>query len=282
MDNAKLNHGKYKDLVISTPWDFRSSQELSIGKVYEEKGYIIQKGEINYLDLLKEQIEAAFFNFNKTSGKGSISLEEAHQLIEHNESNNLRLHVMQQLFVNTSFHRNYFNAAKDVIHTLCGNELAMQKRPGISINLPHNPNDALPIHADTWNGVSPFELNIWIPFVDCENTMSLYILKREKYHERLRDSKGLLKLSSDDLFKELRDDLTWIPVKYGQILAFDQSLPHGYSVNQEKITHWSMNCRFKGLHTPYWDKKLGEYFMPITVKTNTRLGMNYKHPENWV
>ena len=27
-----------------------------------------------------------------------------------------------------------------------------------------------------------------------------------------------------------------------------------------------LNCRFKGLNTPYWDKKLGEYFMPITVK----------------
>ena len=25
--------------------------------------------------------------------------------------------------------------------------------------------------------------------------------------------------------------------------------------------------------------KLGEYFMPITVKNRTRLGMNYKHPK---
>ena len=38
-----------------------------------------------------------------------------------------------------------------------------------------------------------------------------------------------------------------------------------------------MNCRFKGLHTPYWDKKLGEYFMPITVKSTTRIGLNYEH-----
>ena len=282
MNNAQLLNDNNKDVLTSSPWDFRSSQELSMGKVYEEKGYIIERGEIKYLNLLKKQIEAAFLDFTEKDRQISICLEEAHQLIKHDDSNNLRLHVMQRLFMDTTFHRNYFNAAKHVIHALCGNELAMQKRPGISINLPHNPNDALPIHADTWNGVSPFELNIWIPFVDCENTMSLYILKREKYNQRLGDSKGLLKLSSDDLFEELRDDLTWIPVKYGQILAFDQSLPHGYSINQEKSTHWSMNCRFKGLHTPYWDKKLGEYFMPITVKTNTRLGMNYKHPENWV
>ena len=34
------------------------------------------------------------------------------------------------------------------------NELAMQKGQ-TSINLPKNQNDILPIHADTWNGVSP-------------------------------------------------------------------------------------------------------------------------------
>ena len=189
---------------------------------------------------------------------------------------------MQKISNGTSFQRNYYNAAKNIIHQLCGNELAMQKRPGLSINLPQNQNDILPIHADTWNGVSPFELNIWIPFVDCYDSMCLYILKRNKYTERLKASKGLFKLTSDELFNELRNDLTWVPIKYGQILAFDQSLPHGYSLNTELNSHWSMNCRFKGIHTPYWDKKLGEYFMPITVKQCTRLGMNYKHPKNWI
>ena len=188
---------------------------------------------------------------------------------------------MHKICDGTTFHKNYYNAAKNIIYDLCGNELAMQTRPGLSLNLPNNPNDVLPIHADTWNGVSPFELNIWIPFVDCSNSMCLYILKREKYNERLRNSRELLKLSSDELFNELRGDLTWIPIEYGKILAFDQSLPHGYSLNVEAFSHWSMNCRFKGLHTPYWDKKLGEYFMPITVKNCTRLGMNYEHPEHW-
>ena len=133
-----------------------------------------------------------------------------------------------------------------------------------------------PIHADTWNGVSPFELNIWIPFVDCSDSMSSTFSKETNTVKSLK-VEGLLKLTSDELFDVLRDDLTWIPIKYGQVLAFDQSLPHGYSLNKEIFTHWSMNCRFKGLHTPYWDKKLGEYFMPITVRTSTRLEMNYSH-----
>ena len=189
---------------------------------------------------------------------------------------------MKKIYLTTNFNKYYYNSAKHIIHSLCGNELAMQMRPGLSINLPHNQSDVLPIHADTWNGVSPYELNIWIPFVNCSNSMCLYILKRDKYKQLLDDSKQLLRISSDELFDELKSDLTWIPITYGQLLAFDQSLPHGYSLNKEPNTHWSVNCRFKSLHTPYWDKKLGEYFMPITVKNCTRLGMDYVHPDKWV
>ena len=264
-----------------TSWDFRSSHELLLSERYAKEGYVIEDADFQYLDCMKKAIETAFREFTNEHQKDYTSLIDAHQVISNEESNDLRLYVMQKISENTTFQRNYYNTAKKIIHQLCGNELAMQKRPGLSVNLPNNHNDVLPIHADTWNGVSPYELNIWIPFVDCSNSMSLYILKREKYNDKLENSSGLLRLSSDELFNELRSDLTWIPIEYGKVLAFDQSLPHGYSLNIEKHSHWSMNCRFKGLHTPYWDKKLGEYFMPITVKNCTRLGMNYTHPQSW-
>ena len=263
-------------------WDFRNQEELSMSIKYATEGYIIENADVKYLDMMRQEIINSFMRYTDFHSKTKTSLEDAHHVVLHDESNRLRLFIMQSLFKGTAFHSNYYNAAKYIIHSLCGNELAMQKRPGLSINLPNNKNDVLPIHADTWNGVSPYELNIWIPFVDCKNTMSLYILKREKYLERLHQSAGLLKLSSDELFNELYEDLTWIPIEYGKVLAFDQSLPHGFSITKESSTHWSMNCRFKGLHTPYWDKKLGEYFMPITIKNCTRLGMNYQHPEGWI
>ena len=39
-----------------------------------------------------------------------------------------------------------------------------------------------------------------------------------------------------------------------------------------------MNCRFKSLFSPYGDKKLGEFFEPITLKPASKIGLNYKHP----
>ena len=37
------------------------------------------------------------------------------------------------------------------------------------------------------------------------------------------------------MYEVLKDRLKWIELNYGDILAFDQSLPHGYSLNKEKI-----------------------------------------------
>ena len=70
----------------------------------------------------------------------------------------------------------------------------------------------------------------------------------------------------------------WIEIKAGEVLIFNQNLPHGNRVNVEAETRWSMNCRFKGVFTPYGDKKLGEFFEPITLKAATRIGMSYRFP----
>lgn len=263
-------------------WDFRTEGEKLLSNSFENTGYVVTKGITIYLEAMKKEIELAFANYCKSKDIPYAPLISANSVIKSEESNALRLHIMSELSRTNIFAKNYYLASRKIIHYLCGNELAMQKRPGISINFPFNQQDVLPIHADTWNGVSPFELNILIPFVDCQDSMCLYILEREAYEKRLNISKGLLNLTSDELYEELKSDLTWIPIKYGEILAFDQSLPHGYSLNNEKKTHWSFNCRFKGLHTPYWDKKLGEYYMPITVKCSTKIGMGYKHPHKWL
>ena len=49
------------------------------------------------------------------------------------------------------------------IDLFCGNELAVQKKINLSIQLPNDSSSILPIHTDVWSGNSPFELVLWIP-----------------------------------------------------------------------------------------------------------------------
>ena len=84
--------------------------------------------------------------------------------------------------------------------------------------------------------------------------------------------------SSEALYQSIKDDVRWLEVRYGEVLVFDQALPHGNRNNEEQETRWSMNCRFKGVFTPYGDKKIGEFFEPITLRAASRRGMIYKLP----
>ena len=73
-------------------------------------------------------------------------------------------------------------------------------------------------------------------------------------------------------------ELQFIKINYGNFLFFNQSLPHGNVVNQTKETRISLNCRFKGLFTPYAQKKLGSFFSPLKIKPVSKLALNYKFP----
>ena len=206
-------------------------------------------------------------------------LNNVHKYIEVSKLNKFRLSIINEVNSIKSFRENYYRISKNLIDIVVGNEIAMQLRVSLSIQLPKDDSSLLPVHADTWTGVSPFETVIWLPLVDCYKTKSMYILppKKTEVLKKLFLNKKIKK--GDDIFKKIKKDLIWLNVKYGQVVIFDQSLPHGNVVNDEKETRWSMNCRFKSIFTPYADKKIGEYYEPITLKAASKRGISYKLPE---
>jgi len=155
----------------------------------------------------------------------------------------------------------------------------MQSRVNLSIQLPNDASSLLATHADTWSGDSPFEVVVWLPLVDCYKTKAMYLLPPDKNLNLNKNFKQMSGNNSEYLFKSIESDIKWIDINYGEVMVFNQALPHGNRINQENETRWSMNCRFKGLFTPYNDKKIGEFFEPITIKPASVLGMSYQHPK---
>mgnify|MGYP001264131498 FL=1 len=162
---------------------------------------------------------------------------------------------------------------------IVGNEVAIQRRVNLSIQLPNDNSSLLPVHADTWSGDSPFEAVLWLPLVDCYDTKSMYILNPNDSNELTKEFVELENLNAEDIFNKIKDKVEWINIKFGEFMIFNQSLPHGNVVNLINQTRWSLNCRFKSLYSPYGDKKLGEFFEPLNPKIMTKIGINYKYPE---
>ncbi len=157
-------------------------------------------------------------------------------------------------------------------------DLAMQLRINLSIQLPNDDSSLLPVHADVWAGDSPYEVVLWIPYVDVYGTKTMFILPRDKdahYQAKMNELK--LK-SAEELYRAIEPDLRWLDIPYGNVLLFTQNVMHGNIVNREPETRWSSNCRFKSLFSPYHDKKLGEFFEPILVRPATRIGASYRLP----
>jgi len=250
--------------------DFSSQEDKKIEKEFIEQGYIIRPvADKDALDKIKK------FALRKLSNK---SLDKTHESVSINELNTFRLDVIKEINDQPWLREAYFQIVKPYLDVLVGNELAMQLRVNLSIQMPGDEGSLLPVHADTWSGDSPYEVVVWLPLVDCYDTKSMYFLPPKAANNLSNNFKLHTQGDSEQLYGVIKNDVEWMKVDYGEVLVFNQIYPHGNRVNQENETRWSMNCRFKSLFSPYQDKKIGEFFEPITIRPVTKVAMHYKLP----
>ena len=261
---------------------FLSEEEQLLTKEYLRQGYIIRPvADQKALAWIRKKIYTlSKQNFTDENSSNVDSwLNHIHESITAKQLNDFRLKIFDGIKAESKFRERYFNLARPYLNILVGNELSMQLRINLSIQLPCDDSSLLPIHADTWSGDSPFEVVVWTPLVDCYGSKSMYILSPEQ-NKRIEKTFALRAGdSSEDLYQSISDEVKRLEVKYGEVVIFNQALPHGNRVNTENETRWSMNCRFKSVFTPYGDKKLGEFFEPVTLRAASKTGMDYKLPE---
>jgi sporadic carbohydrate cluster 2OG-Fe(II) oxygenase len=254
--------------------DFLSKNEKILEKEFIEKGFIIR--EAANKDALNKIQK---FVIDMLTSKGGDSLDHAHKNISISELNDFRLDVINELNAQPWLREAYFNLAKPYLDILVGNELAMQKNVNLSIQCPNDDSSLLPIHSDTWDGNSPFEAVLWVPFVDCSKTKSMFILNAQKYNKFEKAYKKKEVKSANDLYKNLKPHIEFVKIKHGEFMLFNQNLPHGNIINKSNETRISLNCRFKSLFTPYRQKELGSFFKPLIIRPASRIGLKYKFPE---
>jgi sporadic carbohydrate cluster 2OG-Fe(II) oxygenase len=260
---------------------FLSQSEQQFSEEYLSSGYVIKPvADLEALNWMRDQFvrlvgEALGENFSLDP---DYILNHIHEKVPVQDLNTFRLRIIRGFNAVDGFREMYFRVARPYLESLVGNELAMQLRVNLSIQFPNDDSSLLPVHADTWSGDSPYEVVVWLPLVNCYGTKAMYILPPSNTDDLNKNFSIKAGKSSEDLYNSIKHDVKWLEVKFGEVLIFDQALPHGNRVNLESETRWSMNCRFKGVFTPYGDKKLGEFFDPITLRAASKIGMSYKLP----
>tara|TARA_Y100001970_G_C14103703_1_gene786903 strand:+ start:439 stop:1233 length:795 start_codon:yes stop_codon:yes gene_type:complete len=259
---------------------FLEKEEIDLNKKFVDQGYIVKPvNNLKELDKIQKLFIKEITKKYKSEKNNLLTLNKFHTKIKLNDLNDFRLNMINCINSYSDFRKKYFSLARQQLYTIVGNELVMQNKVNLSIQLPNDDSSLLPIHSDTWSGDSPFEVVVWLPLVDCESTKSMYILPPKHMNEIKKFFNKNKNASSDQIFNKIKKKVEWIKIKYGEFLLFNQNLPHGNVVNKTKETRWSMNCRFKSLFSPYGDKKIGEFFEPITLRSASEIGMNYKYPD---
>lgn len=263
--------------------DFLTAAERELGERFLSDGYVVGPVEdpksaarirhsvaglaANHLGLPAPQAEQA--------GE-FLDTIQAH--VDVARLNELRLSVIDGINAELWLRPAYFAAARQSLSAIVGNELAMQRRLNLSIQLPGDDSSLLPVHTDTWAGNSPFEVVLWLPLVDCRATKSMFLLPPGPdgaMQARLGD---FANQDADDLFRAIEADVVWPEVPFGHFLLFAQTLMHGNRINREPTTRWSLNGRFKSVFSPYAGKPLGEFFEPVSLRAASRIGMRYRLP----
>jgi sporadic carbohydrate cluster 2OG-Fe(II) oxygenase len=265
---------------------FDGSENSHLMTEFLDQGFVIRDVEDRAaLDRLRREVVAIAADLagrHLPDDDGEF-LDHIHSAITVEKLNPFRLHVYRELNAEGWLRPTYFHLARRSLEHLVGNELAMQNRINFSIQMPSERTSLLDIHADAFAGETPYQVVQWLPLVDVWDSKSMFILPRAKSEAILKQLKDFSDRGMQGLYDEVEDDLIWLTIPYGKVLIFSPNLLHGNAVNREPTTRWSMNCRFKGLFTPYdsAEKSLGSFYLPITMRPATRLGMAYQEPDGY-
>lgn len=253
---------------------------------FEKNGYVVVPAKKNHLEKLRKIILNSIKKDKKIDNKlkkfenNSSVFNNFHKLISKKELNNLRFNIYKKINNNKLFGEIFYELAKNYLDELVGNEIAMQKKINLSIQMPNDKDSLLDLHSDIYAGESPFQVVVWIPLVDVYDTKSMFFTKPK--HNKKMNSQLLNtnKFTTKDMYNKNKRKFNFLKIKFGDVLIFSPLILHGNTINKTKETRFSLNCRFKSLLSPYdvlikSHRNIPNFYKPLNVKPLTKIGFNY-------
>ena len=193
--------------------NFLSKQEQMISKKFEKNGYVIfnlkQKKILRGIETIIIKYLRKKLKISKLSNTNKF-FDNFHKHCIKKNLNQIRLEILTLINKSEEIKKLYYQASKEMLDAVVGNELVMQKKINLSIQLPHDDSSLLALHSDVWSGDSPYEVVVWIPLVNCFKTKSMYILKAKKYKKFEKKFISLSKKNSNVIFNHIKEDVVWL------------------------------------------------------------------------
>ena len=133
-------------------------------KFFQKNGYLIKKSKyLKSINYLQSKVFNLVIKNNKNLFKYKKSnridfFQSLHKHINKRELNDIRLSIVNGINSDDQFYKAYYKSAAEMLDGLVGNEIAMQKKINISVQVPNDKKSMLPMHSDIYAGESPLKL----------------------------------------------------------------------------------------------------------------------------
>ena len=257
---------------------------MFIEKNFEKNGYIkIPVNKSIIVELRKKIINSLKKNYKFKISK-SISdedfLNNFHKYIKLKDLNEVRFKTYNKINKDQDLHKLYYDCCREALDKIIGNEISMQKKINLSIQIPKDKNSLLDMHSDIYAGESPFQVVVWIPLVDVFKTKAMFITdprNNKKMNDLILNSN---RNTTKQLYNNNKKKFKFIDVKFGELIIFSPLILHGNTVNTTNQSRLSLNCRFKSLLSPYdvtvkSHRNIPNFYRPLKIMPMTKIGFNY-------
>jgi len=234
----------------------------NIENEFFNKGFVkakLKKEYVNKFKKLKEKIKNKFRDNFKNN-----NFENFHKSVSLKDINKVRMNIISFINANDRLKKDIYLSLKTIIDSLLGPDIIIQKSINLGIQMPSDPSRAL-FHKDTPLS-SYHEIVLWIPLVNCQKSMCMLMVERNKHSqaEKLLNKKNKLEKFIKS-YGQLRE------IKFGEALIFNTNNYHYVPINQTKKTRWAINIRLKNLFTPYGERNLLDYYEIIKLSPLSKI-----------
>ena len=221
----------------------------TVDEINSGKGYAIVKIENleNLIQLRKKFIKN--LNINSNEDEDIDIVRENIAKMDKSEINKAMINLLK--FNNLS--EIILNSFPKLVKQLCGEELLIQRRATVIMNVPGNGQAKQWPHYELMSGISPFTYVIWIPMHDLEENSGVYFVELEKSLELIKkeEAQGLV---NGPTVLNMMSDQKPEPLKFGEAIIFNPFVIHGNTPFNSKHARIACNVRFQSCNKPLLQK----------------------------
>ena len=161
--------------------------------------------------------------------------------------------AMVGLLTFTNFSEMIINSCPNLVETLCGKELFIQRRANTIFNVPGKEQAKQWPHYEVMSGVSPFTYVLWAPFHDLEDDGGVYYIDREASLEVMKKEQAEGLVNGPTVLNMMGKQKP-PRLKFGQAFVFNPFILHGNVTFNSKFARIACNVRFQSYNEPLLQK----------------------------